>query len=403
MNNNEYINTLFHKFINDILDEKEFDILMEYLKKTKSQDEIMVMMDRHWDALGDFGKDSKKKTREETDILFNQIKNRIRDREEGQKKTSLIRRLKKSTMYKVAAVIVVLIGLFYFYQNDSFSKSQILVTEKNIDSNAIILTLDGGNKKIISENGTQKIIDKKGNIVGVQNGNNLSYSNKSIQKKLVYNELTVPNGKKFQILLSDGTKVHLNSGSSIRFPIQFINGKKREVYLKGEAYFDVAKHEGHSFVVNVNDINVKVLGTQFNVSYYPEDININTVLVEGSVKLYTGANENNSTLSKLLTPGHKATWDITKKNMLVEKVNTDIYTSWRKGVLVFKNTTFGNIRKKLERHFNISIDNQYKLLDEQIYTATFREEGIQEILDVFSENMNFNYSIVEKNKILITK
>jgi ferric-dicitrate binding protein FerR (iron transport regulator) len=110
----------------------------------------------------------------------------------------------------------------------------------------------------------------------------LNYRRKN-SKNLVYNTLTTPNGKKFQVVLSDGTTVHLNAGSSFKYPEHFIDSGNRQVYLlEGRLILKLLKTQRHPFVVNTNAFNVRVLGTEFNISSYPEDA-INTVLIEGAV------------------------------------------------------------------------------------------------------------------------
>lgn len=304
--------------------------------------------------------------------------------------------------YSIAASFVILvISSLFLYKSINISNTVDTVPEEVVN-NKIILTLENG-LNVILEDGKQKTIDVNGVVTGSQSGNQLIYNTNSKLEKLTYNELTVPYGKRFDLILSDGTKVTLNAGTSIKYPIQFIKGKNRKVYLNGEAYFNVVKDETHPFIVSANDINVRVLGTQFNMSNYSEDTDIKTVLVEGSIKLYETGKEINEKSSTILTPGHRANWDKTKEEMSIDKVDTSIYTAWIHGGLVFKNATFHNISKKLERHFDISIVNQYEYLDNRVFNASFYDEDIKDILDAFIENTPFEYSIKENTKVTITK
>lgn len=174
--------------------------------------------------------------------------------------------------------------------------------------------------------------------------------------------------------------------------------KIEKCFLNGEAFFDVAK-ESNPFIVNVNNLNIRVLGTQFNVSCYPEDTVINTVLVEGSVSLF-GDEVYNAETASILNPGFKASWNKTNDDISIDKVDTNIYTGWRKGKLIFKNLQFENIIKKLERHYNVSIVNDNKKLGEQYYNATFDIETIEQVLESFNESYEIKYTI-ENNKIII--
>src|SRR5690606_18419956 len=122
----------------------------------------------------------------------------------------------------------------------------------------------------------------------------------------------------------------------------------RNVYLTGEAYFEVTEDRERPFVVNADGVQVQVLGTKFNVSHYPEDENINTVLVSGAVSLRSTDMRNDKT-PVLLKPGQKGAWIKDSGEIKVEKVNTVLYTSWVEGKLMFRNTSFLKIRQALER------------------------------------------------------
>ena len=272
--------------------------------------------------------------------------------------------------------------------------------ENDPNSGVITLQLDNGTIETISENGERKITTTNGNLVASQQGNTLQYTAAEDQNKLVYNTLNIPFGRQFDLVLSDGTKVKLNSGSSIKYPVRFLKGQDRKVFLKGEAYFDVTTDKAHPFIVNADEMNIRVLGTQFNLSFYPEDEDISTVLVEGAVVLYKEGADINTNTSSQLVPGQMAEWNKINNTMTVKEVDTNIYTAWKDGYLLFKASSFYSIRSKLERHFNITIEDRSGRLANQIYTATFRNETIEEILEAFKEDTHFEY-IQQGSKIII--
>ena len=216
----------------------------------------------------------------------------------------------------------------------------------------------------------------------------------------MYNTLKVPYGKRFDVVLSDGTHVFLNSGTSLRYPVQFLKGFDRTVFLTGEAYFDVAKDKEHPFTVHADELDIEVLGTKFNVSHYPEDTNINTVLVEGSVELHTKEGDRQHKEGTLLKPGFKAEWRKAGNDIAIEKVDTEIYTAWVQGKLVFRNTPFRKIRQALERKYNVTIKNRNKDLDGQLFDATFDIETIEEVLESFNKSYAIKYRI-EDNEVII--
>jgi ferric-dicitrate binding protein FerR (iron transport regulator) len=215
--------------------------------------------------------------------------------------------------------------------------------------------------------------------------------------ELVYNEMVVPYGKRFQVTLSDGTQVHLNSGTSFKFPVKFIAGRERKVFLKGEAFFDVVKNKKDAFVINSKDIDIKVLGTKFNVSYYTEDEEINTVLVTGSVQIYESSKPS---FTKKIQPGQMASWNKEQKNIYIEDVDIDLHTAWMEGRLILRKTPFKVIRKKLERYYNVSIINHNELLDRLYYNINFDNETIEQVLKTLNENFDIDYRIND-NTIII--
>lgn len=301
---------------------------------------------------------------------------------------------------KYAAIFITFIGIGYYFVNQNRT-SDVIGKQLIISDNDITLELENGDLKVINSKGQEKFISETGKVIAEQNGNMLNYEKENNSEELVYNILNIPNGKKFQIVLSDGTKVYLNAGSSFKYPEKFINSSNRQVYLlEGEAYFEVSKDAAHPFIVNSNNVNVRVLGTEFNISSYPEDFSINTVLIEGAVSIFSNNKIYDKATSLKLKPGFKASWNKTSNNVAVKEVDTDIYTGWKNGKLIFKNIQFKNIIKKLERHYNVTIINNNSKLGEKNYDATFDVETIEEVLNSFNKNYEFEYTI-KNNKIII--
>lgn len=308
-----------------------------------------------------------------------------------QKRAKRIRIIRVFSKY--AAAIIVFLGIFYFVKNQNVSKSSF---EKTL-TESITLKMSDGSVKVLDEKGNFKIKDTHGNELGTQNESTLVYTNKNKLKKVLYNTLTIPYGKRFTLKLSDGTKVNLNAGSSLRYPVKFIEGQNRQVYVEtGEAYFNVTKDAKHPFIVSNNNVNVRVLGTQFNISSYPEDINVSTVLVEGSVSLYNSDDIYKSENATLLKPGYLADWNKNNKSIKIEKVDIDVYTAWVNGKIILKHVKFGDVIKKLERHYDVKINNKNKSLEEELITATFDIETIEQVLEVIKVLYPIDYKIKGK-------
>jgi hypothetical protein len=298
---------------------------------------------------------------------------------------------------KYAAVFIfVSFAIFYFYPKEQ--RSSDIVIANDIDN--VTLQFENGAIQVLDENGSSKITDNFGNTFGFQKGKQLVYERENPINRLAFNTLNVPYGKNCNIKLSDGTVVHLNSGSTLKYPVRFVKGEKRQVFLTGEAFFNVAKDVMHPFIVNADEVDVKVLGTQFNVSSYQEDNMINTVLIEGSVELYSDKIEKNGSKRIVLKPGFAASWKKSENKMVIEKADTEMATAWIEGRLVFKHMTFDNIIKKLERHYNVEIINNNRDFSNDIITASFDIETIDEVFKVISEIHPIVYKI-ESDKIII--
>jgi transmembrane sensor len=297
---------------------------------------------------------------------------------------------------KYAAVFIGAIGIFFFFQHKDAVECKI-----KKDSNQIELVLDNGEVQILSATAENQIVSRNGQVIGSQKGGEIKYSSGTSITKLMYNQIKIPYGKTFNVKLSDGTVVYLNSGTTLRYPVKFIKGMNREVFLDGEAYFDVSKDKLHPFIVNANTLNVKVLGTKFNVSSYKDDTEISTVLVEGSVCLSSDAIPNKNAL---LTPGYKGVWNKSGSGISLEKVDTKLYTEWMNGEVIFRKSTFSEMIKKLERSYNVSIKNNNSALDVMKFNGSFNKniETIDEVLSSLSNIQPFTYEITG-NQIIITK
>lgn len=309
------------------------------------------------------------------------------------KPKALVTPLWKSIM-RYAAIFVTLFALVYAIQN----KNNVEIPHQVSEKDNIRLVLGNDQVKVLDQGGTEDIV-VSGEIVANYVGNSIIYNSHTGIDQLIFHQVVIPYGKVLDIELSDGTVVHLNSGSKMRYPVQFLEGKSREVFIEGEAYFDVSKDKKHPFIVNADAVSIEVLGTKFAVSTYTEDLEINAVLVEGSISM------SNSYFPEdviTLTPGTKGSWDKSGHQTKMEDVDVENYISWMKGELVFRNTPFEIMEKKLERKYNVKIKNNNSLLSKKVFNASFSEnfESIEDVLKYISELYPFHYEI-SNNHILI--
>lgn len=317
------------------------------------------------------------------------------------------RRLQLMNFVRYAAVISLPIALtaWLIYSSVFVNQSQIAQAPIEITpggqkamlylSDGRPVDLDSKNKNTIKEaDGSLILKDKTGLNYSVQPFNIKG-------DKILNNVVTTPVGGEYQLTLPDGTKVWLNANSEISFPVTF-TGDTRKVAISGEVYFDVAKNKDKPFYVNVGDVEIKVLGTQFNVMAYPDEKNIETTLVEGAVRLM-GISLDGKQTEVDLKPGHKADFSKANQTIEVNPVNTDIYTAWKDGRYIFKSQKLENIMNTISRWYDIEIIYEDVESRNIRFTGNFeRDESFGNII-MMLEMMKIVSIEVEGNKVFIRK
>ncbi len=379
---NKTLISLIEKYFNNTISEQEFDALDKLLKKSEHAQVFKELAKTNYlnKTKGKYFDAEKHLEKSLTQIKFKQ------DRK--------VFSLKPIAKYAAAAAIV--IGVAFSYFNWQSNINSVMVADEE-PLEAIELILNDGSKQLLKTSQKESAIVVANGIQGIVNQDKLHYNATTKTNTLVYNTLKVPYGQRFKIELSDGTLVHLNAGSELKYPVSFIENEHREVFLNGEAFFDVVKNNGQRFFVNTGTMNVEVLGTQFNVSSYQEDQVIKTTLVEGSVKVFENEHPEKQLL---LVPNEQASWH--KLDHTIDKKEVDVtpHIAWLNGRLIFKKTDFSTISKRLERQYNVVIINKNKKLNTKKFTAHFKEETIEEIIKSFSDNYEFKYIIDGKTIVI---
>jgi ferric-dicitrate binding protein FerR (iron transport regulator) len=323
--------------------------------------------------------------------------------------------LRRSGWWAAAAILLVLlsVGTYYLFNQSSASLPAATVAAVMNDvkpgTEGAMLTLADGRQVLLDSLGNG-IIAMQGNAEIKLNDGQLVYNKAGKGSALnagatVYNTMSTPRGRQFQLMLPDGTKVWLNAASSLTYPVAF-TGKERKVAITGEAYFEVAKNAHLPFRVTINDqTEVEVLGTHFNVNAYSDEEVIKTTLLEGSVKVKHAAKPQISDLrlptSVVLTPGQQAQVsgkDSTVK--LVKEANVNEAMAWKNGTFSFTNADLPAVMRQLSRWYNIEIE--YK---GDIPGGTFSGEiGRSLTLDQVLKGLTttrIHYHIEKDNKLLI--
>ncbi|XOV94978.1 MAG: FecR family protein [Bacteroidota bacterium] len=299
--------------------------------------------------------------------------------------------------YAASILLPLLIGAGVIYYFIAGGQGPTMATIDQVikpGQDQAILVLSDGRQVKLDDHQAETSIDQ-GTVTASRNENTIEYILKDEDKgsnDLVYNELYTPRGGTYQVKLSDGTIVTLNAESSLKYPIGFTDST-RTVQLTGEAYFDVS-HDGRPFIVNARDMNVRVLGTQFNVNAYQTEPGIETTLVEGKVQLES-EREN-----VILAPGDQGT--LLDSQFEVKQVNTKFYTSWISGKLDFNNVTLSQVMDRLARWYDFKYEFKNQSMMNYHFTATFdKNQPISEILEMLSLTTNVEFKITEEKTIII--
>lgn len=383
----ERIEILIAKYFVNQITETELAELKEWLSQGNNKAIYKEYIDANYAV-----ESSKERTYSEAD--YNKLKQLL---QELQKENRTLK-----SILKYAAVFAGLLIASYAFYNTT--KTDIVADAASVvkEEQVTIVFDDGTVKKIDSETET-KLVNTKGSVLGMQVGNELVYNKKQEEvpaKTSVKNTLNVPFGKVFKVTLNDGTQVTLNAGSSLTYPEVFAENAPRKVQLEGEAYFAVSKDTKRPFVVNSNNVDVKVLGTQFNFSAYPNAENY-VVLVEGSLAVKKVANsEKDYVKSMLVKPNQKAFLNAKSGKVELVDVSVGKYVSWKTGELYFENEPFNDILIKLKRHYNVSIVNNNTELSNVRFTGRFNKENVLQVLNTFKLHTPFNYTIKDKKVII---
>jgi ferric-dicitrate binding protein FerR (iron transport regulator) len=244
----------------------------------------------------------------------------------------------------------------------------------------------------------------------------------------VFQQITVPYGSKSSVILPDGSTVILNSGSKLKYSTNFDAQNSRDVSLEGEAFFNVKKNKHRPFYVSVAGIKVKVLGTSFNIKAYPDEKNIETTLVTGSVEIYKDNNSKEEDPIAVLKPNQRAILEKSSRTLSIEsptnteetifqpskttlkatvsiesEVETVLTTAWKDDKLIFNNELFSDIAKRIERWYGVKIVVvNYPELENTRLSGKFDRETVEQAIDALKYAIPFQFNI-DKNVITIRK
>jgi transmembrane sensor len=296
-----------------------------------------------------------------------------------------------------AAAILFISVAGYFLLNRNTSKQPPALTEQPVKKDipagrqGAILTLSNGQRIILDSAGNGELTRDAGVRV-IRKGGELSYGGNTTET--LYNQVVTPKGRKWQLALSDGTKVWLNAASSIRYPISFV-GKERIVEVSGETYFEVAPDKNRPFKVNVTEKgNIEVLGTHFDVNAYDDEEAMKTTLLEGSVRVIRGRS------SSLLSPGQQAVLgNGTDDIKVMNDANIEEVMAWRNGRFIFSDMDLKSIMRQLARWYDVDVVYEGKVPEIRVGGIIHNDVYLSTVMEFLGEN-GVHYK-TEGKKIII--
>ena len=299
-----------------------------------------------------------------------------------------VKSIYRLSQYAAIFLVPVLVGLVYLLVNQEPATREISQSPITHGNNKAILILSQGETIDLSPDHALPALPE--GIDLVLQGDKLVYiSDSTTEKERQYHELVTPRGGEFKITLPDGTFVHLNSNSKLRFPKNFAPDK-REIFLSGEAYFEVSKNTNKPFLVIAEDVQVKVYGTTFNINTYGDDENIYTTLVNGSVRFISEKNKQ----EVILKPGMQSVMNTRTGNTGVRQVNVQDYISWKEGRFVFHSMTLESIMQQLRRWYDIEIFYQNPEIKQYEFRGVInRDMDLNKVLNIISETTNITFNI----------
>ncbi|MEN0053532.1 MAG: FecR family protein [Mucilaginibacter sp.] len=341
----------------------------EEIRLLESYEDDIVMPDDHWDAdLGD-----KKRLH---GLLKAKLSNSIPDK-------SVSKPSRKYLWLKVAAsaLLVLTTGILLWRSQQHAPKKSNYITTSNKKiipggnkayltmANGSVITLNGLKNGVLAKQTGVQINKVKDGVLEY----NKAPGQNSGTSELAYNMMNTPRGGQYQLVLADGTKVWLNSASSLKYPTAFY-GKERKVELSGEAYFEVAKNPSKPFTVSVNGMVVQVLGTHFNVMAYNDEKEIKTTLLEGAVKLF------NKDQQALLKPGQQGTFNQQQTAFNVKNVDVDDAVAWKNGFFAFNNEDIQTIMKRISRWYDVDVVFSEKFKSKNFGGTVSRFNDVSQVL-----------------------
>ena len=391
---------LLKRYLDNTITTAEAEELFAWLKNDSFENNLeveQIMAAYYQNSFTDSAIHATESSRENLNELLKKINTNQR------KKPAPVKTINRKWWMVAASIIILLgVGIYFNFFND---KQQAVELAKSLPieveapkGNKAIITLSDGRQVSIDSFTSGKIAIHNNMVITKNSNGEIVYSGKENEEAIAYNTLYNPRGSKVQtITLADGTRVWLNAASSLRYPVAF-SGKERTVELNGEGYFEVAPNAQKPFHVAVNDMDVEVLGTHFNINAYEDEKQIKTSLLEGSVKVNSGSK------SIMIKPGEQAALANSKNNadgdITINTLIGDDVIAWKNGFFAFRHSDLNEILKQLSRWYDIDVDYKGNNKKQEFTGKIDRSLGLSDVLKIL-DRTGVRFKIEEGKRLTI--
>lgn len=319
-----------------------------------------------------------------------------------EKKSRVLVMLKRMAAAAVFITLIVCVYLFFFdTKKESLAKKENIVQFADTilyppSGNKALLTLASG-EQLILDTAKNGVVAMQGSSAITKNADELVYRGEDDDGQVMMNEISIPNGSTYKLVLADGSKIWLNAATKLRFPNRFL-GKERKIELNGEAFVEVAKNREMPFIVSANGVDIKVLGTSFNVNTYSDNPSINTTtLVEGAVQVSKNG------LATILKPGQQANVLSEGKIETVNNADTYAITSWVRNKFYFENMPLTQAIQILARWYDFKVEYKTDLKGKRVTAMMTRTNTANSIFSAIEESCDVDIEVAGKAVVIKQK
>jgi len=381
---NKRINDLLERYVNKTISAEDFAELFDYIAR-----------DENKQILEDYMKQSDKIDMPNAEVHHidwqNMYDHIVSDKKDRNRYAQVINIGRKLT---IAASLILVSYLGYkIYHKQDIVQPVLTVVKQDLTpgGDKAILKLGDGSEIILTD-AQNGILTQQGNAnINKSDEGFVEYSttNTNEEQKTFINTLSTPRGGQYKLMLPDRTLVWLNAESSITFPTAFI-GNERKVKVTGEVYFEVAKDKGRRFIVENGQTNVEVLGTHFNVNFYPNEDHSAVTLLEGSVKV------TNNNISKLIVPGQQALFSKNSERISLKNVDIDNVVDWKNGLFIFEDADIEEVMRQIERWYDVDVSYSGKIPDIKFNGVVSRNNNVSKLIKLLQQAGNLSFNIENK-------